>query len=141
MQDIREKKRDWIHSRTLLLLNLTHENTRIHTVITQDINPASNPSHIFTIIQCHAITHLLPRSQHCREHQAGEGQQQTQCPGQIVTPLRYWSESSPFQAVNDVVTTAGTRPRCMVTPAFLPFSLKLKLLSLRCLITIVPLNN
>lgn len=54
MQDIREKKRDWIHSRTLLLLNLTHENTRIHTVITQDINPASNPSHIFTII------HFMP---------------------------------------------------------------------------------
>lgn len=88
-----------------------------------------------------AITHLLPRSQHCREHQAGEGQQQTQCPGQIVTPLRHWSESSPFQPVNDVETTAVTRPCCLVMDAFLPLSLQIKLFSLRCLINIPPLSN
>ena len=78
------------------------------------------------------ITYHLPHSQHSREQQAAEGQQQTQCPGHIVTPLRDWSESSPFQSVGDVMTTAVAGPRCLVMPALVPFSLRIFLL-LNCL--------
>lgn len=87
-----------------------------HILLIQEISSA------FKIQGIHRPA-LLPHSQHCRDHQAAEAQQQTQGPGQIVTPLKSQSEPPPFQPASDVLSAekpaASTWKTCVFSPIFL----------------------